>query len=167
MAELTVFYCDSAFGVSQFTRTELGLVSQLLDTLVEVTQGPCPGNQAAMVMQSDIIVALNLIISAENHRDEELSREDPGHVDLRGKSCLLLAACLEGQRSLGGAAHLELVRRLETFMLELYRHRLEYTVHRVLALQYKENRLATEDEEERVAVQLQCLVSHRCCNLLS
>jgi len=51
LADLLVYLCESTFVVSHFTRVELKLVSQLLDTLVEVTQGPCPGNQAALVMQ--------------------------------------------------------------------------------------------------------------------
>ena len=79
-------------------------------------------------------VALKLIISAEIAREEQLVKEDPGHVDLRGKSCLLLAACLEG-RDTGGIMHRELSRRLDTLMLELYKKRLEYTVHRLFALQ--------------------------------
>jgi hypothetical protein len=86
-----------------------------------------------------VIVAVNLIINAENSRDEAMAKEDPGHVDLRGKSCLLLAACLEGRGS-GGVIHHELSRRLDTFMLELYKRRLEHTVHRFLALQVTEQR---------------------------
>jgi len=158
LTDLVVYLCDSSYCVSRFTKVELSLVSQLLDTLVEVTQGPCPGNQAALVMHSDVIVALNLILNAENARDEALAKEDPGHVDLRGKSCLLLAACMEG-RSSGDSIHHELSRRLDTFTLELYKRRLEHTIHRFLALQYEESRLATEDEEQRVRVLLQCLVA--------
>jgi hypothetical protein len=50
LTDIVVFLCDSSFVVSRFTRIELRLVSQLLDTLVEVTQGPCPGNQAVLFM---------------------------------------------------------------------------------------------------------------------
>ena len=54
LSDLVVFLCDSSYVVSRFTRVELKLVSQLLDTLVEVTQGPCPGNQAAIVLHVSV-----------------------------------------------------------------------------------------------------------------
>jgi hypothetical protein len=84
--------------------------------------------------KSDVIVALNLIINAENARDAALAVANPSHVDLRGKSCLLLAACLEGRGS-GGAIHHELSRRLDTYKLQLYKLHIEHAIHEFLALQ--------------------------------
>ena len=81
-----------------------------------------------------MVVALNLIINSENAREGELCEEDPGHVDLKGKSCLLLAACLEGQGT-GGVVHRELCRRLDTNTLKLQKRRFEMVVHGIVSKQ--------------------------------
>jgi len=70
-----------------------------------------PGNQE-LVAKSDVISAVNSIVPAVNVRDEALAREHPTYMTVRGKACLLLAACLEGRED--DATHRQLDRRLET-----------------------------------------------------
>ncbi len=50
--------------------------------------GPCPGNQE-LIAKSDVVVAINYIIPAYNDIDEAMAIDDPGHMDIRGLSCLL------------------------------------------------------------------------------
>jgi hypothetical protein len=88
VAELLALLCDSSVAVARFRRQELELISQLLATLVELIQGPCPGNQETIVA-SDAIAAVNSILPALNDHDRLISDNDPAYMEIRGQACVL------------------------------------------------------------------------------
>ena len=63
--------------------------SQLLSTIIETIQGPCPGNQAQVARSSDVITVVNMIMNARNPLEEELASKDDTYKDLRGLGCSL------------------------------------------------------------------------------
>ena len=127
IAALLALLCDSAFAISRFTPPELALVSQLMNTLVEMMQGPCGGNQE-LVARSDVVVSVNLVVHASIPADDELAARDPGHRTLRSLGCLLLSACLEGRAD--RVTHVALAKRLEVRALDGYRVTLDRQVAR-------------------------------------
>lgn len=156
VCNMLVFLCESTFVVSKFTYVELDLVAQLLNTLIDATLGPCAGNQE-LIAKSDVVAALNLIIHAVNTRDVILGKKNPRYMGLRGLSCLLLAACLEGRED--QITHQYLERRLEPQMLQDYRAELEENIWVVLQESKTEKRLPRPDEVERVKITQQFLVA--------
>jgi hypothetical protein len=151
-----VFMCDSTFVVSKFTYIELDLVAQLLNTLIDSMLGPCAGNQE-LIAKSDVIASLNLVIHAVNERDAHLEEENPRYMGIRGLSCLLLAACLEGRED--HVTHEYLERRLERQMLDDYRTKLEDEVWVILSASKGKDRLPHPDEVERIIIAQQVLVA--------
>jgi hypothetical protein len=156
VSNMLVFLCESTFVVSKFTYIELDLVAQLLNTLIEAMLGPCAGNQE-LIAKSDVIASLNLVIHANNTRDIELAKQNPRYMGIRGLSCVLLAACLEGRED--HVTHNQLERRLETVMLDDFRNELEVDIWVILTEAKSEERLPRLDEVERMKVMQQFLVA--------
>eukprot|EP00613_Pedinella_sp_CCMP2098_P026412 CAMPEP_0171704950 /NCGR_PEP_ID=MMETSP0991-20121206/12929_1 /TAXON_ID=483369 /ORGANISM="non described non described, Strain CCMP2098" /LENGTH=1839 /DNA_ID=CAMNT_0012294447 /DNA_START=377 /DNA_END=5898 /DNA_ORIENTATION=- len=156
MCDMLVFLCESTSAVSSFSQDERDLVAQLLSSLADSMLGPCAGNQD-LVAKSDVVAALNVIIHAVNYREERLAEEDPKHMGLRGRSCLLLRACLEGRED--HTAHELLQRGLEIEALEDYHDDLEDDIRDILFEAKSEQRLPSRNEIDRVDVMQQFLVA--------
>jgi len=152
--EALVLVCESTSVVKVFHGSELAVVSQLLALLIELMQGPCPGNQEE-IMESDVFVAINNIIPALNTFDQELSVLDPEHMNIRGKSVILLAACLEGREDFD--CHKSMIRKLEVGSLFEYQHLLEEEIRKMRASAF--GRLLSTIEEQKVTTLQAALIA--------
>jgi hypothetical protein len=128
VVEALILLCESTLAVSFFHGVELDMVSQLLALLIELMQGPCPGNQEE-IAESETLAAINNIIPAANAFDLEMSVADPGHMDIRGQSCVLLAACLEGREDFD--CHHAMTQKLEVSALFGYQALIEDDIRNI------------------------------------
>jgi hypothetical protein len=149
-----VLVCESSDAVSYFQGIELEMVSQLLALLIEVMQGPCAGNQEEIV-ESDAIVAISIIIAAQNSNDMKISLTDPGHMGIRGQACVLLAACLEGREDVD--CHKVMMRKLEVSALCDHQDVLETDVRKMRV--YALRRLLDSEEAKRLSTLQAALVA--------
>jgi hypothetical protein len=156
VGNLLILLCDSSYVIGKFTSIEIALVQQFLCFLVESIQGPCPGNQE-LIAKSDVIAALNSILDAQNWKDGEHSQADPSYLDMRGLSCVLLAATLEGRED--RFTHRQLSRRVETGSLEEYKIALENSVWDILNQTKFEGRLPTQKEGRIIKTKQSALVA--------
>jgi hypothetical protein len=152
--EALVLVCETSLAVSYFQTVELEVVSQLLALLVEVMQGPCPGNQEEIV-DSDALVAINNIMPAVNDSDLRMSLADPEHMDIRGKSCVLLAACVEGREDF--ECHKTLIRKLEVGALFGYEEAIEAEIRMIR--EEASGRLLSTPEKQKVETLQAALVA--------
>jgi len=157
VCHMLICLTESTFIVSNFTFDELDLVAQLLNMLIDAVQGPCTGNQDTVIVKTDIVAALNVIIHAVNPRDIQLTKLDPGHMELKGLSCLLLAACLESRED--RATQEKLDQQLEVSMLETYREELEDEIWSIVSEAKAEQRFPRPDEVDRANVARQFLAA--------
>jgi hypothetical protein len=154
VVEALVLLCESTAAVSCFHRIELLVVSQMLALLIELMQGPCPGNQEVIV-DSEALVAINNIIPSVNAHDRKMSLVDPNHMDIRGQACVLLAACLEGREDFD--CHKTMMRKLETSALFGYQSLIEAEIRSIRANAL--GRLLDLIEEQKVATLQAALVA--------
>ena len=155
--KMLISLTESTFIVSNFTFDELDLVAQLLNMLIDSVQGPCTGNQDTVIVKTEIVAALNVVIHAVNPRDIQLTKLDPGHMELKGLSCLLLAACLESRED--HATQEKLDQQLEVPMIEKYREELEDEIWSIVSEAKAEQRFPRPDEVDRANVARQFLAA--------
>jgi hypothetical protein len=97
-------------------------------------------------------MALNFIIpSTIASEDEQVSKDDPDYKDLRGLSCVLLAACLEGNKE-GSSVHAKLARRLEVEPLAAFKFDLESEIKDIVTAVSGQSRLPNDYESKRLSV---------------
>jgi hypothetical protein len=154
--ELLAAVCESSACVGRFCAVELDTVAQLLAFLTEAMQGPCAGNQD-LVASSEAIVAVNNIMLAACPCDARLAEADPSHASIRTQAAVMAAACLEGRGDF--ATHELLQKRLDMKPLLAYQTEIEVEVRSIRAAAAEENRLLTDDEENRCENALAALVA--------
>lgn len=97
----------------------IGLISQIIDTLIEFCQGPCPENQSALVHGGLVEVLSQLLTYTLNAREEQLdSVSGPGSRDELQRRCLVcLAALMEGRSD--ALVHERLIMLLDLRLLKV------------------------------------------------
>ena len=96
VCDMLVTQCSNKKLVKAMQREALDLVCDTLDCMVEVLQGPCPGNQELIANHPAMAVISNIIeiVDFPNLQEHELDVIG----DVKNKAIMMVASCLEGRK---------------------------------------------------------------------